>query len=127
MAGLDAAGTERLLQLLRGPLGIDIHEVSLPARAVAFSQAALFIHSADDKVVAIADSLASASAWPAARHWRLDGLGHRRILADAEVVAACVTFVRSAVAPVAATMPSANSSHRPMAGTTSSTTSSAGA
>lgn len=106
MAGLDAAGAERLLQLLREPLGIDIHEVSLPARAPALTQAALFIHSSDDKVVRIADSEASAAAWPAARHWRLEGLGHRRILADRGVVRASVVFVQSGTAPAAAGMPS---------------------
>jgi len=105
IAGLDAAGTERLLQLLTAPLGLDIHEVSLPARAPALRQAALFIHSADDKVVRISDSEASAAAWPAARHWRLDGLGHRRILADPGVVRASVVFVQSGSAPAAATSP----------------------
>lgn len=95
LAGLDAAGIARLLDLLREPLGIDIHEVSLPRRAAALTQPALFVHSADDRVVAIADSEASAAAWPGARHLRLDGLGHRRILQEPAVVAEALQFISS--------------------------------
>ena len=95
LAGLDAAGITRLLDLLREPLGVDIREVSLPRRAATLAQAALFIHSADDRVVAIADSEASAAAWPGARHLRLDGLGHRRILQEPAVVAEALQFVSS--------------------------------
>jgi pimeloyl-ACP methyl ester carboxylesterase len=93
LAGLDEAGTRRLLELLREPLGVDIHEVSLPRRAAGLTQPALFIHSADDRVVAIADSEASAAAWPGARHLRVDGLGHRRILQAPDVVAEVLDFV----------------------------------
>ena len=95
LAGLDAAGIARLLDLLREPLGIDIHEVSLPRRAASLTQSALFIHSADDRIVAIADSEASAAAWPGARHLRLDGLGHRRLLPEPAVVAAALQFIWS--------------------------------
>lgn len=93
LSGLDGEGTQRMLALLHDRLGIDVHEVSLPARAPALTQAALFVHSADDRVVAIADSEASAAAWAGARHLRLDGLGHRRILQDPAVVAAALQFV----------------------------------
>lgn len=95
LAGLDTAGVARLLDLLREPLGIDIHEVSLPSRAAALTQPALFMHSADDRVVAIADSEASATAWPGARHLRLDGLGHRRILQEPAIVAEALQFILS--------------------------------
>jgi pimeloyl-ACP methyl ester carboxylesterase len=95
LAGLDAAGIARLLDLLSEPLGIDIHEVSLPRRAASLAQPALFIHSADDRIVAIADSEASAAAWPGARHLRLDGLGHRRILQEPAVVAEALQFISS--------------------------------
>ncbi|NRF67399.1 alpha/beta fold hydrolase [Aquincola sp. S2] len=92
-AGLDEEGTQRMLELLREPLGVNIHEVSLPARAVHFTLPALFIHSSDDRIVAIADSLASAAAWRGARHLRVEGLGHRRILGDANVIAAALKFI----------------------------------
>lgn len=92
-AGLDAAGTEAMLALLRDAIGSDVREISLPRRAPHRSQPALFIHSSDDRIVAIEDSLTSAAAWPGARHLRVEGLGHRRILADPAVVAAAIDFV----------------------------------
>ena len=92
-AGLDAKGTEAMLALLGDAIGIDVRQVSLPSLAPQLRQLALFIHSADDRVVAIEDSLASAAAWPGACHLRVDGLGHRRILADPAVVAAAIEFI----------------------------------
>jgi pimeloyl-ACP methyl ester carboxylesterase len=95
-AGLNPAETGDMLALLRESRGIDVGQVSLPARAARLAQPALFIHSADDRVVPVEDSIASAAAWPGARHLRVDGLGHRRLLADAAVVAAAVEFVAEA-------------------------------
>jgi len=51
------------------------------------------LHSADDRVIAIEDSLASAAAWSSACHLRVEGLGHRRILVNPAVVAAAIEFV----------------------------------
>jgi pimeloyl-ACP methyl ester carboxylesterase len=92
-AGLDAAGTDAMLALLGDAMGVDVREISLPRRAPQLRQPALFIHSSDDRVVAIEDSLASAAAWPGARHLRVEGLGHRRVLADPTVVTAAIEFV----------------------------------
>lgn len=91
--GLDRVATEAFLGLLRETVGIDIREISLPRRAPHLHQRALFVHSADDRVVSIEDSRSGASVWPGALHVPVDGLGHRRILADAAVIAAVVQFV----------------------------------
>jgi len=91
-AGLDAEGTESMLAVLSNAIGIDIREISLPRRAPYFRQPALFIHSGDDRVVPIEESLASAAAWPGARHLSVEGLGHRRILADPAVIEAATAF-----------------------------------
>ena len=56
--------------------------------------------SADDRVVAIEDSLATAALWPGARHVRVDALEHMRLLADPKVVPAAVGFV---VTPISST------------------------
>jgi pimeloyl-ACP methyl ester carboxylesterase len=96
-AGLGAAETEAMLSLVRAATGVDVREVSMPRRAPHLHQPALFIHSSDDPVVAIGDSLTSAAAWPGARHLRVKGLGHRRILADRGAVSAAVEFIASAV------------------------------
>jgi pimeloyl-ACP methyl ester carboxylesterase len=92
-AGLDAEGTEAMLAALRDAIGVDMREISLPRRAPHFRRPALFVHSSDDRVVPIGDSMASALAWPGARHLCVEGLGHRRILADPAVIAAVMAFV----------------------------------
>ena len=92
-AGLDVLTTDAMLGILRSRIGAEVRDISLPGRAPERRQSALFIHSADDRVVAIEDSLASAEAWPGARHLRVDGLGHTRLLFDSSVVAAAVDFV----------------------------------
>ncbi|MDN8617416.1 alpha/beta fold hydrolase [Variovorax ginsengisoli] len=92
-AGLDREGTEAMLALLRSAIGVEVREISLPLRAPQLRQRALFIHSADDRVVAIEDSLAGASVWPGARHLCVEGLGHRRLLGNPAVVAAAMDFV----------------------------------
>lgn len=91
-AGLDAVATESMLSILSSRIGADVRGISMPGRAPQRRQPALFIHSADDRVVAIEDSLATAESWPGARHLRVDGLGHMRLLADPKVVAAAVDF-----------------------------------
>jgi len=94
-AGLNSHGTEAMLGTLQKVIGGDVREISLPRRAPHLVQPALFIHSSDDRVAAVEDSLASAAAWPGARHLRVEGLGHRRILSDSAVVAAAIAFVKT--------------------------------
>ncbi|WP_202945111.1 alpha/beta hydrolase [Methylomonas methanica] len=92
-AGLNTEGTEVMLRLLCEAIDADVSEISVPRRAPRLHQPALFIHSTDDPVIAIEESLISAAAWPGARHQRVEGLGHKRILADQAVVAATIEFV----------------------------------
>lgn len=95
-AGLDTEGTEAMLKLLCDAIDADVSEISMPRHAPHLHQRALFIHSTDDLVIAIEDSLASTAAWPGARHLRVEGLGHKRILADQRVVAVAIEFVTNA-------------------------------
>ncbi|MDM0042772.1 alpha/beta fold hydrolase [Variovorax sp. J22G21] len=92
-AGLDGEATEAMLASISSAVGADVREISLPRRAPQLRQRALFIHSADDRVVAIEESLDSASVWPGARHMRVEGLGHRRLLGNPAVIAAAIDFV----------------------------------
>lgn len=92
-AGLDAEGTEVMLTLLYDAIDVDVHEISVPRCAPYLHQPALFIHSTDDRVIAIEDSLDSATAWPGASHLCVEGLGHWRILVNPAVVAAAIEFV----------------------------------
>ena len=53
----------------------------------------------DDDEVAWTDGAAIAEAWPGARLVTTTGLGHRRILRDAQVVSQAVSFVSGATTP----------------------------
>lgn len=50
------------------------------------------IHDRDDREVPYAEGVATARAWPGARLLTTGGLGHHRVLADPEVVAAAAAF-----------------------------------
>lgn len=93
-ARLDAGETAQMIAALSAQHGVDVHAVSLPARAPMLRQPALFVHAEDDRTVAIADALESAAAWPGARLLRLADGGHRRILQAPAVVDAVTRFVR---------------------------------
>jgi pimeloyl-ACP methyl ester carboxylesterase len=47
---------------------------------------ALFIHSLDDRQCPAQDAQVAAAAWPRAKFWSVDGLGHRDLVKDEEVV-----------------------------------------
>ncbi|MBX3635211.1 MAG: alpha/beta fold hydrolase [Rubrivivax sp.] len=99
--GLDATGTAQMIERLRDE-GVDVDAIAAPKLVGAFTQPALYIHSADDRVVPIADARAGCAAWPGARLWRVDGLGHRRLLGEPAVVAAVAAFVAGGVVPAGA-------------------------
>lgn len=91
-AGLDDHGTEALRAALANR-GIDVAALDGPRIAAGLSQAALFIHSADDRVVPIGDARENAAAWPGARLLAFEGGGHRRVLAEERTLAASVAFL----------------------------------
>lgn len=93
MAGLDAAQAERMLAQLAVRVGTPLDQVDMAARAPQRRQAALFVHSSDDRTVAAEEVDRAARAWPGAVRWTVDGLGHRRLLDDAAVVERIVDFV----------------------------------
>jgi len=97
--GLDAVQAREMIDRLRDE-GVDVHAHSAPVLARQLSQPALYVHAADDQVVAMADAEAASAAWPGARLLRVDGLGHRRLLTDPQVVAAVTGFVAESAEPV---------------------------
>ena len=78
--GLDAAETDAMLDLMQSRFGVDVRAISMPAQAATLSQPALFVHSDDDRVVPVADSRLTASAWRGAQHVTVAGQGHARLL-----------------------------------------------
>jgi pimeloyl-ACP methyl ester carboxylesterase len=99
--GLDAVQARELINRLRDE-GVDVSACSAPMLARQLSQPALCVHSADDRVVGIADAEAASAAWRGLRLLRVDGLGHRRLLQDPQVVAAVTELVARSAEPVGA-------------------------
>jgi pimeloyl-ACP methyl ester carboxylesterase len=100
-AGLDPVQAREMIDRLRDE-GVDVHAHSAPVLARQLSQPALYVHSADDQVVSIADAEAASAAWPGARLLRVEGLGHRRLLSDPQVVTAVTGFVSRSADPMGA-------------------------
>ena len=65
----------------------------VPVRGLAQPPPLLVVHDRDDREVPCADGAAIAAAWPGARFLETSGLGHRRVLRDAAVVAAVAGFL----------------------------------
>ena len=74
-------------------LGVSWDEFDIPALARGQAVPLLVVHDRDDAEVPWSDGAAIASEWPGARLVTTTGLGHRRILRDAQVVAEAVSFV----------------------------------
>ncbi len=68
-------------------------EVEAPALAARLELPLLLIHDREDREVPLAEAEATAASHPEARLLVTTGLGHRRILKDAEVVRAAVRFL----------------------------------
>jgi pimeloyl-ACP methyl ester carboxylesterase len=75
----------------------------LPALTQRLSQAALIVHDAGDREVPPAAARRLARGWSGAQRVETDGLGHRRLLRNPDVVARVTAFVaakeESAAAP----------------------------
>jgi hypothetical protein len=75
--------------------GLGPRDVHVPTAARAMATPLLVVHDRTDREVPWEDGLAIAAAWPGARLWTTEGLGHRKLLRDPDVVARAVAFVGS--------------------------------
>jgi len=71
-----------------------IHQFDLAAVPLERQAPLLVIHDGADREVPIAQGRKIVEAWPGARLEVVTGLGHRRLLADREVIRKIVAFVR---------------------------------
>jgi pimeloyl-ACP methyl ester carboxylesterase len=74
-------------------IGFRWEDLDLPARIGALKQKLLIIHDRDDADVRYDRALELASSAPDAKLLTTSGLGHRRVLRSAEVIAECVKFL----------------------------------
>lgn len=87
--GLDLDGEHALYRAVDASLDQPLASLHLHGSETV---PALLLHSADDRLVPVADSLQLASLWPGAELTLLQGLGHRRILSDKDAIALAVGF-----------------------------------
>ncbi|WP_165449635.1 alpha/beta fold hydrolase [Krasilnikovia cinnamomea] len=85
---------QRLIARVERRVGVPMHHFDVPelGRAVAMPPT-LVVHDRDDRHTPVGGGAAIAAAWPAARLHVTEGLGHRRLLHDPDVVAKVVDFV----------------------------------
>ncbi|KQV60970.1 hypothetical protein ASC95_06000 [Pelomonas sp. Root1217] len=74
-------------------IGTRITYVDLERLQHGLQHPALIVHDPEDRTVPIAASEALHAAWPGSRFERVSGLGHRRLLIDADVIARSVAFM----------------------------------
>jgi pimeloyl-ACP methyl ester carboxylesterase len=91
--GLSAGVEEGMRRRIEDRLRVPFAELDMSRLAPRMATPLLVIHDEADKEVAFADGVAITERWPGARLHATSGLGHKRILDDAAVVAEAVAFV----------------------------------
>lgn len=91
--GLRDETREALRERIERRVGLRMAELDVPRLAARLEAPALVVHDRADAEVPWSDGAAIAAAWPGARLRSTEGLGHRRILRDAGVVAEATAFV----------------------------------
>ena len=82
-------------QLVEKRFGQDVwHVLSSNHLMKDLSPPALFIHDKDDRDVPWQEGEAAANAWPNAEFVLTNGLGHRRILRNADIIQQVVDFIK---------------------------------
>ena len=97
--GLDDTDRGALEQRLADHTGIAPDMLSIERLVGQREGAMLVVHDRGDHEVPFVHGERLAAAWPSSELRVTDGLGHRRILRDADVLAATVDFLRDDIAP----------------------------
>lgn len=96
MLSINEATKQRLIGQMEQNFGEDVwQDTSMPLNISKLDIPALVIHDTDDIDVPIEEGQVIADAWKDAKFIRTSGLGHRRILRDADVVSQVVAFITS--------------------------------
>lgn len=93
LVGLGAGARRAFRNAIEHRTRVKIADVEIYERVSALRIPALVVHDRGDLEVPFHDAERLTSRWPGARLLATDGLGHRRILKDDEVIAAVVAFV----------------------------------
>lgn len=86
----------RLQALIEHRVGLPMEYYNVPRMARDMrTPRLLVVHDRKDRETPWTDGQSIAEAWPQARLMSTEGLGHRRIVANAEVIAAVLAFIRA--------------------------------
>ena len=94
---LDVGEVASFAQRLEADGGVPLEQLGLPTLVGQRDSALLVIHDDDDREIAVDRGQLVATTWPGAELVVTHGLGHRRILRDAGVLARVATFVGEGV------------------------------
>ncbi|SDS10005.1 Alpha/beta hydrolase family protein [Halopseudomonas sabulinigri] len=100
---LNPAQSEAFQRWVEDFIGQPTQSVDLPSLLDGLRHRALIMHDPEDKVVPAAASQDLHAAWPGSELVTLQGLGHRRVLTDTQVITRAVTHVSQQL--VASTAP----------------------
>ena len=103
LTGLRGAAMRAFRVGIERQTGVKLADVEIFERVAGLHVPALIVHDHDDVEVPFHDAERLVARWPNATLLATEGLGHRRILKDEEVIRHAVDFVRSATASVVAT------------------------
>jgi pimeloyl-ACP methyl ester carboxylesterase len=92
--GLNRQVQKRILRKTEQVLEVGMAELYAPRMAKKLDAPVLIIHDHDDKEVPIEKAQLLADAWPDSAFVATEGLGHRRILKNAEVISAVTAFIQ---------------------------------
>lgn len=95
MLGLDRQQTAAVFAAIERLVGRTMDSLYLPPKLRSLNAPGLILHSRDDRTVPLQHSQENAAAWPRAEFRILDGLGHRRLMTDAEVHGMLLHFIAS--------------------------------
>jgi len=94
--GLRAAAQAGARRLFEARFGADVWTAFAPIElAPRVAAPALIVHDRGDREIPWRDGAALAEAWPGAEFKLTDGLGHRRLLSDSDVIEATLRFVQT--------------------------------
>lgn len=91
--GLGPADAAAFAGWVEGFIGVRIASVDLERLQHGLRHPGLIVHDPEDRTVPFAASQALHAAWAGSRLEPVSGLGHRRLLADADVIARSVAFI----------------------------------
>ncbi|MFG6465247.1 alpha/beta fold hydrolase [Roseateles sp. BYS87W] len=108
--GLGPAEQAAWLAWVEGFIGGPLAQADLPALQPGLRHAALIVHDREDRTVPFSASQALHETWPGSVLEAVSGLGHRRLLQDANVIARAVEFI-TRHRPVSVVSPPARDRH----------------